>query len=537
MGEGSRSRPTALEIPHVLFWPGILACGVLIASLLITRTEQLQGQIADVPAAALLLLALVAGTVLGNWSRTERLAEILIRPRSLVLIAVVSFVLLALGTLLVFGTSPVSSDEQAHLFQARLFAQFKLTGDYPPALIDRVFGTYRNDLILVSAQGRAMSVYWPGWALLMTPFVWLGAPWLLGPAMASLGIYVIGRLATLLAGVQAAAIAVLFALTSGAFVITGMSLLPAGGYLTLNMLFAWLLLRGGRRDTLLAGLVGGLTLNLNNPVPHALFALPWLIWMLAGATRRRNLVWLFVGYAPWLAVAVGWLLVTSSLTATVPGTTGSFWHDRLPLLINVPTLQVVGFRFWEFVRLWIWSAPGLLVLAALGWRRTSRGSGAWILGAAFVVTVVLYVLFPASQAFGWGARYYQSAWGALPILAGILLIRPGADVFRRIALMAALAGVILVIPVQVLYAYNTARSSQAGDAKLEALAASGGDVCFIKYADTENPTLPLQDSPSLTGRLVFLSQGPAADQAFVDQLFPKATLVKATPDGSCYARP
>jgi len=531
------SPPKVVGMVRVLLWTGVLASAALCLLLLATHAEVVQGQAWDATSSALIVVALLLGILLRDTAVCGRILDALVRPRSLVLVSLIAFAVLAVGAFLVFKTMPTSPDEQAHLFQARLFAQFKVVVSYPPDLVDRIVALgYHNNLILVAQDGRAMSVYWPGWALLMTPFVWIGAPWLLGPAMASLGLYVVGRLTTLLAGVQAAAVAILLAATSGAFIVTGMSMYPAGGYLTLNLVYAWLLLRGGRRDAILAGLVGGLALNLNNPVPHALFALPWLIWLLADPVRRRQIVWMAIGYAPWLAVALGWLLIQSSLHASAPGSTGNFWQGRLPLLINVPTLQVVSMRFWELVRLWMWSAPGLLILAALAWRREIRMSGAWVLGIAFGLTVVLYVLFPAGQLIGWGARYYHSAWGALPILAAILLMRPGAESLRRIVLTAALAGLVLVVPIQLLSAYTVAQTVQAGDERLHSLQVPGADLCFVDYSTFENPSIPIADDPSLAGPLVFISRGAAADQALVDVWFPGARLATTNSSGSCYTR-
>ena len=287
---------------------------------------------------------------------------------------------------------------------------------------------------------------------------------------------------------------------------------------------------------MLAGLVGGLALNLNNPVPHVLFALPWLIWLAADASRRRGLVWLALGYAPWLVVFFGWTVATSSSHASTPGG-GSFWLSRLPLLFGLPTLGIMGLRFWELVRLWVWSAPGLLLLAVYGWRRTERHSGTWVLGVAFELTVALYAFFPNGQGLGWGARYYQSAWGALPIVSAMLLVRPGADALRRIAVVSALAGLVLVVPIQLAYARNTAQVSQAGNDSVAALAAPGVNLWFIDYADVENPSAPLADDSSLTGPGVLISERPAADQALVDRWFPGARLIIRNSHGSGYARP
>ncbi len=531
MTEGPQiSRWQRFGIPRTMLWTGVAALGSVVLLLLVTRVEALVGQFADVPALCLLIVALIVGIAERNADASRRLVDFAIKPRPLVLVSLGAFVVLAVGTVLVFGTTPLSSDEHVHLFQARLFAQFKLFGSYPPALVDRIIPPgYLDSTILVGPDGRAMAVTWPGWALLMTPFVWLGAPWLLGPAMASLGIYVMGRIAGLLSGARAAAIAILLTVTSGAFIVTGMSLYANGGHMTLSLLYAWLLIRGGRRDMVLAGLVGGLALNLNNPLPHAAFALPWVIWLLADRTRRGRLVWLAAGYAPWLVVFVGWFLATSSVQTFQPGSVSA--------MVNVPTVAVASWRYWELIRGWAWAAPGLLVLAAIGLLRETRYSAAWILGTTFWLVIVVYVFAPQGQGLGWGARYYQTAWGALPILAALLLVRPGQEALTRIVVVAALVGLVLVVPLQLSYAHGLAQQGQQSSADIQTLAAPGVNLYFVKFGDLEDASITLLDDPSLSGTVVLASQGAEADRKVVDRWFPGARLVTSNSHGSGYSRP
>lgn len=524
------SQSQGFGIPRAMLWTGVAALGSVALLLVATRTEALMGQIADLPAMGFLIVALMIGIALGNTDASRRVADFAVRPRPLVLISLIVFVVLAVGTVLVFGTTPLSSDEHVHLFQARLFAQFKIVGSYPPDLVDRIIPPgYLHSAILVTPDGRAMAVTWPGWALLMTPFVWLGAPWLLGPAMASLGIYVMGRLASLLSGARAAAIAILLTLTSGAFIVTGMSLYANGGHMTLSLLYAWLLIRGRRRDTVLAGLVGGLALNLNNPLPHAAFALPWLIWLAADRTRRGRLVWLAAGYLPWLVVLCGWFLETSSIQ--------TFQQSSIGSMVNVPNLNVISWRFWELLRGWAWAAPGLLLLAAIALRRETRYSATWILGTTFWLVIVVYAFAPVGQGLGWGARYYQTAWGALPILAALLLVRPGQEVLTRIVVVAALAGLVLVVPLQVLYAHGLAQQAQESSADIQTLAAPGVNLYFVRFADLEDSSITLSDDPSLSGTVILASLGTDADRQVVDRWFPGARLVTSNSHGSGYARP
>jgi hypothetical protein len=61
-----------------------------------------------------------------------------------------------------------------------------------------------------------------------------------------------------------------------------------------NAWVMWLVIRGGRTDLFLAGLLGGLALGIQNPLPHLLFAVPLLVWK--WITDRRGSVFLIGGY-------------------------------------------------------------------------------------------------------------------------------------------------------------------------------------------------------------------------------------------------
>jgi hypothetical protein len=491
------------------------------------------GQDVDMIAAPAVLASLFFGLWLTRRPRTIRIPDA--TDRRLILAAIVVFALLALGTFVVFGTSPATPDEQLALFQARLFSEFKIIGQYPTGLVDQMLlPAYHNTEVLVGSDGRAMSITWPGWALLMTPLVWLGVPWLLGPAMAGVSVFLIGKLAKLLSGAQAGTIAVLLAVTSGTFILNGMSLYPAVAHLTLNLLFAWLLLRGSARDYALAGLVGGLDLVLNNPIPHAVFALPWVLWLLSDPARRKRLIPLALGYIPGLITLGGWLLLQSSIKTNDSNAAAVAFFDRVGAYINVPTLEILSLRFWELVRDWAWSAPGLMVLAWAGWRRTRGQIGLQLLGASFVSTVLLYALFPSGQGLGYGARYYHVAWGALPILAAVHLATIGWERLRNFTLAAALVALFMVVPLELNYGHNLADIS-AGP--MSELSLSGVNLCFVDFDKVRSPGLTLNNDPSTAGFIVLISRGPQADQAVVDRYFPGARLVVRTSFGSGYARP
>jgi hypothetical protein len=124
---------------------------------------------------------------------------------------------LCLGAWFVYENLPLSADEYAPYFQSQVFAAGHLTGRVPPALLDWfVPKGFQNMFFHVShLSGRVISAYWPSFALLLTPFTWLGIPWACNPILSACTIVAIHRLTILLfEDVEAAGLAVLLTVAS-----------------------------------------------------------------------------------------------------------------------------------------------------------------------------------------------------------------------------------------------------------------------------------------------------------------------------------
>src|SRR6202040_1898143 len=107
--------------------------------------------------------------------------------------------------------------------------------------------------------------------------------------------------------------AILFALASGAFAANGISYYSMQAHLTANLLFVALLIKPSGYRAMGAGLVGSIALILHNPVPHALFAIPWIAAMTMHRHQRRYLLPLVAGYLPGAAIALAWLMLRSEI--------------------------------------------------------------------------------------------------------------------------------------------------------------------------------------------------------------------------------
>ncbi len=216
-------------------------------------------------------------------------------------VALASGALLALGTVGIYHDYPLSMDEYAAVLQAKIFASGHLFAQLPRDLVDwLVVRGFNGSFLVASPQsGRVIEQYWPGFALLLAPFEFLKAPWACNATLAGLAMVLVHRITFEVTGDRrAAGWALLFTAASGVFAANAISFYSMQAHLTANLAFVALLLKPTGTRAFAAGLVGSLALILHNPVPHALFAIPWII-ALAGDRDQRRYVWpLLLGYLP-----------------------------------------------------------------------------------------------------------------------------------------------------------------------------------------------------------------------------------------------
>ena len=356
-----------------------------------------------------------------------------------VLIAVMSVPILATATLTVYHDHPLAMDEYAACFQSRVFAAGHLHGTFPPPLLDWLIPRGFQDYFLNVSKvtGSVAETYWPGFALLLTPFTWAGVPWLCNPVITALTLVVIHRLALeLFDDREAAGLALLLTAASPVMFADGISYYSMPAHLLANSLYALLLLRPTPWRALAAGVVGSVALSLHNPVPHLLFAAPWLAWIATRHGGLRLFAAVCLGYLPLCAVlGVGWFLFSAHLLAGglevsqsavfSPGAANAPHRlEGMLSIFSLPTATVWLARLIGLTKTWIWAVPGLLILAGAGAMRARRHTGCLLLALSALMTVAGYFFVPVDQGHGWGYRYFHSAWMALPLLATAAIFRP-----------------------------------------------------------------------------------------------------------------
>jgi hypothetical protein len=348
-------------------------------------------------------------------------------------VATASLVLLVCGALGVYHNHPLSMDEYAAYFQSRVFAAGHLSGRFPPPVMGWLIPPAFQDYFLNVSHvtGEVASSYWPAHALIMTPFTLIGMPWACNPVLSALTLLVVHRLALyMFEDAEAAGMALLLTVASPVFFGIGISYYSMPAHLLTNSLYALLLVRPSPAKAFAAGIVGSIALSLHNPIPHMLFAVPWLIWIATRQGGIRLLAVLCAGYLPLcLLLGVGWFDFSNhlqtegqALIAAKADAANRFKH--MLAVFSPPTATVLLARAIGLAKVWVWGVPGLLILACYGAVRGRGNITCRLLAASALTTLIGYAFYPQDQGHGWGYRYFHSAWMALPLLATAAIYRP-----------------------------------------------------------------------------------------------------------------
>ncbi|NQW48039.1 MAG: hypothetical protein HQ464_09775 [Planctomycetes bacterium] len=468
-------------------------------------------------------------------------------------------------------------DEYAPLFQSQVFARGRLVAQWPPGLAPLLVSPENIGWFLEMSPvtGQACSSYWPGQAILMTPFTFLGIPWACNPAFSGCAVLLLAAVARHAFGDRAAGWAVLFALASPVFAAYGISFYSMTAHLTLNLLYAWLLLGPTLPRVAGAGLVGGFALALHNPFPHFVFALPWLGWLATRSDRWSRLPVIGLCYAAtFLPLDIGWRHVEESIRGNRPATvfaaaTEAAVTAKQPaddaaaqsapqpppavatgvaaLLGNLrgyfTVLELPGFvdllkgRVAALLRLIAWDSPGLVVLACWGFWRSRRATPARLFALSGLTTFLAYGLVVMSGGHGWGYRYFFSTWSCLPLLAAALAAADVADDeggreqskaascssadVLRVAGLAAVLSLAICLPVRLwqIHAYIADHLTQMPPRPAAAGFGSGDFVSFLDPGQGLFRNDLIRNHPFVArGPYVFVSHGPDADKAVIEQL-------------------
>jgi len=431
----------------------------------------------------LLVLALfAAATALLAWRGARRGVDATssldtLAPPSAAMVGAIAlavFIVTLAATHLVMHELLFSMDEFSADFQARAFARGQSAPLIPlpwrsiGVALAPIFVRFNTD------TGRWVSMYMPVYAMLKAPFIVLGLPTVLNPLLGA------GSIAALAAAARRIWpdeglrpwVAVTLLATSSQLLITSATGYSMPAHLLLNLVWLWLYLRDDTASWIALLVVGVLALGLHNPVPHALFAAPFLLRLV----RDRRWARAASAAVVYLAGGVMWL---TWLRWVNPGTAST--DTGMLHLFAIPNLFGVWLHGMNVTLLFTWHAPvlGLLALIALA-RPRLLSPVLQDVALGVVLTIGFYMLYPSTQGHGWGYRYAYQVIGNIALLAaaGAPAVRAAlGDVWTRRWLSAALALTVLVeLPMRFTETERFVRPFAAGNAYVRSRDA---DVVFV----------------------------------------------------------
>jgi hypothetical protein len=531
----------------------------------------------DWAGAALGLVFLVMAFLVPPWHVIDDIAAWL--GRHVRMVAVGTAVGLAAMSVVAHQAYPLTMDEYAHQFQSQVFARGRLAGQWPPAIAPLLVAPQSIDwfIVLSKVTGEARSLYWPGLAVLMTPFTFLGIPWACNPVLSGCAILLLAAVTRRAFGERAVGWVILFTLSSPVFAAYGSSFYPMTAHFTLNLLYAFLLLSPTLPRVAGAGLVGGFALTLHNPFPHFVFSLPWLAWLGLRADRWTRLPLIGLCYAAvFLPIDVGWRRVEQSIRSDRPATVFAAEAaedarlmaehpaadaESSPAVPQLPasptgvsaileplrgyfsTLKVPGFmdflsgRVVALLRVVAWDAPGLVVLACWGFWRNRQSTATRLFALSGLSTFLGYALIEMGGGHGWGYRYFFSAWSCLPFLAAGLAANhspnepakpsgesnrgaSAAEILRATGLAAVLS-LAICLPVRLwqIHAFITDHRGQMPPLPPASVVGQGEVVRFLDSGQGWFRHDLIRNDPFFErGPYVFVSQGIEQDKLVVEKL-------------------
>jgi hypothetical protein len=294
-------------------------------------------------------------------------------------------------------------------------------------------------------------------------------------------------------------------------------------HLTANLAVAALLLNPTRYRALGAGLVGSLALILHNPVPHTLFAIPWIVAMAMDRDQRPCLLPLMLGYLPGVCVGLGWLLFRSDIASATHGV--SVMSGVADGIFAWPDTTLLNMRAAALAKMWVWAVPCLFVFALLGRVRHRDNRHVRLLAQSAVLTFIGYLFVRFDQGHGWGYRYFHSAWGAIPILAGCAM-SDRTDAERRLVSFAGAAAILNLVVVMPFQVHQISEVISQHLAQLPPPRRPGNNVYFIHPRGGFYVADMVQIDPLLRARdLLLVSRGAKLDTELIRQNWPDAVKI------------
>lgn len=434
-----------------------------------------------------------------------------------------------LSARLVFEGYGLSLDEYLPQFQAEILRHGRLLAPLPPDMLAHHGGLQPFFAYTDEARGLWGSHYRPGHAILLALMPSLGGVNLLNPVLTALSVWAMAAIAGRLwpARPEVPVLAAALLLVSPQVLVTAGAGFSYPAHLAFNLIWLALFLKGTSENRmgphLAAAALGAFAIGLHQVHVHPLFAAPFLMLLVLGATGRRvQLVPYVVLYLLALPVWVLWpeLAVWASTgdASALPRRLieVEYLADFLTYTEGVERREAPLrplFLIANLLRYLLWLSPAVTLLAVIALLAPRRiGPVVWAAVASTLLTIVANHVLMANQMLTWGARYYHPIIGNLIVLAlaGYVRLREAQDdpAARRLSAAAGLmvlASALVLVPQRMVQVHAKVAPRAAVQ---RAIAAIDADVVVIRGLPMSFPYDLVRNSPFLTNRPLIIALPP-----------------------------
>jgi hypothetical protein len=458
--------------------------------------------------AATLALALTPSSFLARLSWPSGASA----RRTVIALALVTFVAGAAGVWLVFAGYTFSLDEFLANFDAQIFARGRLMAPIAPAW--RPYATALQPMYMLPLPDNVWaSSYLPVNAALRALSRLVHADGLVNPLLSAFSVVAVWGVGRRLwpERPDLALIAAALLGTSPQLTVMAMTAYAMPAHLAFNLAWLWLFLRGGKLGHAGTIVVGFFATGLHQLAFHPLFVAPFILRLLW--RRRWGLSALYiVAYAAICLFWVEYWPIATGLSGVSTDDTGStgadYFMDRISDVTDAMGYDNIGIMGESLVRFATWQNILLAPLALIGavisiWTRGPVR--ALVLGV--LITLIVMGIATPTQTHGWGYRYLHGLLGSICLTAAWAWSRltDALPSQRRAAANGALAlacavSLLVLTPVRSFQAWRFVAPYAAANAAIQG---ARSDVVIVDHASTV-----LFDMGTLTRNDPFLTRKP-----------------------------
>ncbi len=416
-----------------------------------------------------------------------------------------------LGSYFVTLNYPLSMDEFAMKFMTEIMANFDVTASIPESwrgLVHTIKPIWVNYHFM---PHEWTTQYWPVFSLLAVPFQWLGHFEWYPPILATLTILLIWNCGKLIwpGNPIPSWVSVILLATSAQFLITSMTAYAMTGHVFFNVLWLWIYLKNKDWSWLILPWIGIMALGLHQPIPHALFVLPFCIRIARTQPIKRTA---YIGIV-YLFGCIYWYLWMNNILYNDLNVTARTWLSSF----GAPgSIQILS-RAINTVYLITWQNPLAFILLTISiseWKNHKIIERDLLYSV--IITSVFYFLFNGTGGHGWGARYSHQILANIALLGGFTYSR--SPVFSyRVFSIATCISLFLLLPIRSIQVRSFTTPYSKADRSINR---TDADFVMIDTISGYNSRDLLRNDPYLKKRPIrvdHLSLTPKMYQAFIER--------------------